>query len=165
MGDLFHHPAVDLLDTGLAVNDHIVEVPAQQADDLFQIGVHLTVAAGGLRAADGKEGELLLLHHGVEDAVAGLAEQLDGLSRRAVLHRGDDALADIVQRLSDLYAQRGGKSHGGVGVDGEDTAVRVGFRQQPDEGRGDGGLAHAALTGHGDDLGVSVQRGSHVLSV
>ena len=164
MGDLFHDAAVDLLDTGLAVDDHIVKVVGQQIDDLFQIGVDLAVTACRLRPADGQEGEGALLHHGVENAVAGLAEQFDGLPGRTVLHGGDDALADVVQRLPHLHAQCGGQAHGGVGVDGQDALVGIGLRQQPHKGGGDGSLAHTALTGDGDDLGVSVQGESHVLS-
>ena len=164
MGDLFHDAAVDLLDAGLTVDDHIVKVVGQQVDDLLQIGVDLTVAPRRLRPADGQKGEGALLHHGVENAVAGLAQQLDGLPGRTVLHRGDDALANVVQRLSYFHTQRGGQAHGGVCVDGQDALVWAGLRQQPHKGGGDGGLAHAALTGNGNDLGVSVQRGRHVLS-
>ena len=51
-----------------------------------------------------------------------------------------------------------------IGVDGQDALVGIGLRQQPNKGGGDGGLAHTALTGDGDDLGVSVQGESHVLS-
>ena len=158
MGDLLHDPAVDLLNARLAVDDHIVEVARQQVNDLLQIGVDLAVAARRLRTPDGKEGEVLMLHHGVENAVACLAQQLDGLPGRAVLHGGDDALADVVQRLPHLHAQRGGQPHGGVGVDGEDALVGIRLRQQPHKGGGKGGLAHAALTGDGDDLGGMWQR-------
>ena len=158
MRDLFHHPAVDLLNARLAVDDHIVKVAGQQIDDLLEIGVHLAVAARRLRTSDGQKREFLLLHHGVEDAVAGLAEKLDGLPGRAVLHRGHDALADVVQRLLYLHAQRGGKPHGGVGVDGQNALVGIGLRQQPHKGGGEGGLAHASLTGYGDDLGGVLQQ-------
>ena len=118
MGDLLHDAAVDLFNAGLAVDDHIVEVAGQKIDDLLEVGVALAVAPGGLRPADGQEGEFLLLHHGVEDAVPGLAEQLDGLPRLAILHRGHDLLTDIIQGLPYLHPQGGGQTHGGVRVDG-----------------------------------------------
>ena len=118
MGDLLHDAAVDLFNAGLAVDDHIVEVAGQKIDDLLEVGVDLAVAPGGLRPADGQEGEFLLLHHGVEDAVPGLAEQLDGLPRLAILHRGHDLLTDIIQGLPYLHPQGGGQTHGGVRVDG-----------------------------------------------
>ena len=158
MRHLLHHPAVDLLDAGLTVDDHVVKVVGQQVDDLLQIGVHLAVAARRLRPADGEKREPLLLHHGVENAVSCLAQQLDGLPGRTVLHRGHDALADVVQRLFHLNAQRGGQSHRRVGVDGQNTLVGVRFSQQPHKGGGDGGFAHAALTGDGDDLGGVLQQ-------
>ena len=157
MGDLFHDAAVDLLDPRLTVNDHIVEVIGKQVNDLFQIGVDLAVAARRLRPPDGEKGEGAALHHGVEDAIARLAQKLDGLAGRTVLHGGNNALANVVQRFAYLHAQRGGQAHGRVGVDGEDALVGIGLRQQPHKGGGDGGLSHAALTGDGDDLGVSIQ--------
>ena len=157
MGDLLHDAAVDLLNARLTVDDHIVEVARQQVNDLLQIGVDLTVAARRLWPPDGEKGEGAALHHGVEDAIACLAQQLDGLAGRAVLHGGNDALANVVQRFAYLHAQRGGQAHGRVGVDGEDALVGIGLRQQPHKGGGDGGLSHAALTGDGDDLGVSIQ--------
>ena len=51
-------------------------------------------------------------------ALPAIAAQLDGLPRLAVLHRGHDLLADIVQGLPYLHPQGGGQAHGGVRVDG-----------------------------------------------
>ena len=66
MGDFFHHPALDLLDPGLTVDHNVVKAVGKKRDDLLQIGVHLAVAAGAFRAADGQKGEAGHLHQCVK---------------------------------------------------------------------------------------------------
>ena len=153
MRDLLHDAAADLLDAGLAVDDHIVKVVGEHADDLLEVGVDRAVASGGLRTADGKEGKAVTLDHGVEDAEARLVEHLDGLAVLAALRGLDHFIADVVDGVLDVHAQRRGQAHSWVCVDGEDALAGEGLHELAHDRRAQRGLADAALTGNGNDLG------------
>ena len=153
MRDLLHDAAADLLDAGLAVNDHVVKVIGEHADDFLEVGVDRAVTPGRLRTADGQKGEAVALDHGVKDAEARLVEHLNGLPVLAALRGLDDFVADVVDRVLDVHAQRRGQAHGRVCVDGEDALAGEGLHQLADDRRTQRGLADAALTGNGDDLG------------
>lgn len=103
------------------------------------------------------------LHHGVENAVSCLAQQLDGLPGRTVLHRGHDALrmSSSVSFTSTPSAVDSPTAR--VGVDGQNTLGRVRFSQQPHKGGGDGGLATPPLPATAMILGECSNK-SHVLS-
>ena len=150
--DLLHDAAADLLDAGLAVDDHIVKVVGEHADDLLKVGVDRAVASGGLRTADGKEGKAVTLDHGVEDAEARLVEHLDGLAVLAALRGLDHFIADVVDGVLDVHAQRRGQAHSRVCVDGEDALAGEGLHELAHDRRAQRGLADAALTGNGNDL-------------
>ena len=156
MGDLFHDPAVDLLHTGLAVDDHIVKAPGQKADDLFQVAVDLAVAAGAFRAANGEKGEAPALGDGVENLAAGLSQQLHSGLGIPLPGLSDHGLADVVYRQAYLHAQGGGQAYGGVCVYGQNALARVHLAQQPYHSGGNGGFAHAALSGNGQNCGFSL---------
>ena len=156
MGDLVEHAAGDLLNAGLAVDDDVVKVAGEHADDFLQIGVDGAVAAGSLGTADGEEGEAFALDHRVENAEARLVEDLDGLTVLAALARLDDGVADIVERVVDLDAQRGRKTDRGVGVDGEDALAGMRGNQMANNGAAQAGLAHAALACHGKNFGFGL---------
>ena len=161
MGDLLHDAAIDLLNAGLSVNDDIVKIVAEKIDDFFQIGVDLAVAAGAFRTANGQEGKLLLLYHGVKNAVSRFAQQFDGFAGRSVFYTCNDTFADIIQCFTNLYAQSGTQAHSGVGVNGEDTRIRICFRQQADKCRGNGCFSHTAFAGHSQNLGLPFHSVSH----
>ena len=153
MRDLLHNAAADLLDAGLAVDDHIIEIIGEHADDFLEVGVDRAVAPGGLRTADGQEGEAVALDHGVKDAEARLVEHLDGLAVLAALRGLDHFVADVVDRVLDVHAQRRGQADGRVCVDGEDALAGEGLHQLAHDRRAQRGLADAALAGDCDDLG------------
>ena len=153
---LVEHAAADLLDAGLAVDDDIVKVAGEHADDFLQIGVDGAVAARRLGAADGEEGEALALDHRVEDAEACLVEDLDGLTVLAALGDLDDLVADIVERVGDGDAQRGRETDRGVGVDGEDALAGVRVHKLADDGGAETRLADAALARYGNDFGFGL---------
>ena len=152
MGDFFHDAALDLLDTGLAVDDDIVKAVGQDADDFLQIGVDLAVAAGALRTADGQECKLLFFHQSIEDAEACLAEKLQSFAGLAVFHGVHNAHADVVQSHLDINAKSHGQTHCGVGIDGQDLAVRISLSKQTDHACGQRSFANAAFAGDGYDL-------------
>ena len=151
--DLLHDAAADLLDAGLTVDDHVVKVIGEHADDFLEVGVDRAVAPGCLRTADGQKGEAVALDHGVKDAEARLVEHLDGLAVLAALRGLDDFVADVVDRVLDMDAQRRGQADGRVCVDGEDALAGEGLHQLADDRRAQRGLADAALAGDCDDLG------------
>ena len=151
--DLLHDAAADLLDAGLAVNDHIIEIIGEHADDFLEVGVDRAVAPGCLRTADGQEGEAVALDHGVKDAEARLVEHLDGLAVLAALRGLDHFVADVVNRVLDVHTQCRGQADGRVCVDGEDALAGEGLHQLAHDRRAQRGLADAALAGDCDDLG------------
>jgi hypothetical protein len=151
VGDPFHDSAVDLFDAGLPIDDDIIEIAREQADDLFQIGVHLAVAAGGLRTADGEKGEAVLFHNRVKDAEPGFPEHLDGLPGLAGFNVMYDGLADIVKRFFGADAQRDGQPDRGVRVDRQDARAGFLFRQKANDAGGNRGLPDPALTRNGND--------------
>ena len=151
--DLLHDAAADLLDAGLTVDDHVVKVVGEHADDFLEVGVDRAVAPGGLRTADGEKGKAVALDHGVEDAEARLVEHLDGLPVLAALRGLDDLIADVVDRVLDVHAQRRGQADGRVGVDGEDALAGKSLHQLAHDRRAQRGLANAALPRDGNDLG------------
>ena len=148
MRDFFHYSSVDLLDTRFAVDNYVVKVVSQQADDLLEVCVHLAVAAGSLRSSDSEEAELLLLEHGVEDSEPCLVEHLDCFLRAAFLNASDDLFTDSVERVSRLYAERCSKSDGRVSIDRKDPRIRVLLSEDPDHRRADRSFSDAAFTGY-----------------
>ena len=65
-------------------------------------------------------------------------------------------VADIVERVVDVDAQRGRETDCGVGVDGEDALAGVRGHQMADDGAAQAGLAHAALACHGKNFGFGL---------
>ena len=105
MRDFLEHAAVDLLDTGFAVDNNIIKLAGEHRDNVLQIGVDAAVAALRFRAADGEKGETVLFHQRVEDAVTGFLHEIHRFLRAALFHVINDLLADLVKRERDLHAE------------------------------------------------------------
>ena len=148
VGDFLHNSSVDLLDTRLAVDNYIIEVVCQQADDLFKIGVHLAVATGCLWPSDSKEAELLLFKHGIENTEPCFVEHLDRFFRATFLNASDDLFTDTVERICRLYSKCRRKSDRRVCVDSEYPGIWVFLCEDPYHCGGYRCLSNAALTGY-----------------
>ena len=149
MRDLFQDTAVDLLDPGLAVDDDVIEIIYQKADDLPEIGVDRAVAACGFRPADREKCKPVGLLHRVKKAETRFSQyvlRVLELSR----HILRDASADLVERLRDLDAERDGQADRGIRVDREDAGLRFFFCENADERGGERCLSDAALARQGD---------------
>ena len=120
--------------------------------DFFEIAVDLAIAARGLRSAHGDEREPVRLRHSVENFIPCVAEQFYGSAGVPFVQTLDDALADVVDGLLHLYAERGGKPRRGVRVDGEQSAFGMSLGDDLDHGGGNGRLAHAALARNGNEF-------------
>ena len=134
---------------GHRTTEAILHSGADHLDDALEVGIDPAVAALALGAADGQEGEVVLLHNGLGDPVTGLADKLQGGLGVAALHGVDDLGADVVQGQFDIHPQGSGEADGGIRIDGKNFLVGVVFTEDFDDNGRQTGFAHAALTCQG----------------
>ena len=150
--DLFHHAAVDLLNSRFAVDHDRVKLIRQRGDHFLEIGVYTAITTGCLRPPYGEKSEIRFLRHRLKQVEPCFVEQIHSLPRFSGDGLGNDFLADIVQCFHNGDAKRDGKPDCGVRIYRENAPIGMCSSQYANDCGGDGRFANAAFSGNSDDL-------------
>ena len=158
-----HDLPVDLLQSGLTIDEDGVEALRKRLDRAAQEGVDRAVAAQRLRASHRQHREVVHFGQGFEGHVVDhLADLRLGLLLSAS-RRLDDLLSNLAHGAPHAHAEGAEQPHRGIGVDQEQAAGSAapgkGSRHQRDAS----GLARASLSTHTHQSLAAADRFRHQL--